>query len=608
MNNSITILIDSVFAECISENKTEVSSTPFIDKLAKKSLVAKSIYSYGPYTDAATIGLYNGIPTLSNFGYYYGVNSSDYNHFRVFHEAGYETFGIFYPYYLLSSKVRKYIDNPIYTGGFKYRSVWEGKFEYFAKIRETRKLTEFEYDMMFKCLDMVFDCWYGFYHDLEENHDSAVIVNTLYDQSIGGTGKKQLLYEIDKYKNDRKAYIDELLSMGMSHPLASINEFDYGKTCDKNFLETIYKRHKKFISKLECKNIICNLRNNRFSFSKACRGIAKYLKTRNKAELRYIGNYGMMLLSPQMMKKRSLEKRDWQEMASLDKQINVLLEALDRRENHETPFYASLHVLEPHHNISFFSFDCFNMDQIDKEIDYVYPVVEECGGKFSGNLIYQLSLRYVDMCVMRLYEELEKRGLIENTTITLVADHGTSYFFNPVRTHVVNTFHKENYNIPLLIFNKHMPETICKRFDGMYSSEDILPTLFSINGVKCPSQMKGRVIFSNNSDRDFVITEYMGPGVPDMINRDVWMSARSNKYVVAYINSLNQHLDVKKPAVLYDLQDDPNELYNIASKNIESYFENEEFVAMTKALEYRFEEIKRERDYIVDNFKNFTVC
>ncbi len=603
MDNCIAILIDSVYSDCLSDNRTSVSSTPFIDKIAKKSLVAPNIFSYGPYTDAATIGLYNGVPTLSNFGYYYGVNSSEYNHFRVFHDNGYETFGLFYPYYLLSSKVRKDIDHPIYTSGFKYASVWHGKFEYSANIKKKRPLTDWEYDFLEKCLEMVFDCWSGFYEDIESSKEAGSITETLFDSTIGGGGYAQLKEEIKDYYSDKRKYLDRVLEQGMNHNLAKINEFDYGKQQDYEFLGEIYRRNKKFFKKLKGYNLKKNLIYNPFDFKKAIRCLAKYIKTRDVKFFRYFGNYGMLLLSTQMMIKRSLGRRDWQNLASMDKQINTFFEAYDKREDKDKPFYASLHVLEPHNNISFFSFDCFDHKQIEEELKYLSPIMGK--GKFKGNILYQLSLRYVDLCVKKLFEGLKERGLTDNTTIMLVADHGTSYAFDTVRTHVVNTFHKENYNIPLLIYNKHLPAEIQGRYEGLYTSADILPTLFGVSDIKCPDQMKGHRIYKETKGRDYVITEYMGPGVPDMVNREAWMSVRNNDYVIAYIASLNKKIDLNRPVVFYDLTVDPLEKQNRARSFGKK--DREKVEPLLKALEERFNEIRNDRDRILSDFDNFVV-
>ena len=73
---------------------------------------------------------------------------------------------------------------------------------------------------------------------------------------------------------------------------------------------------------------------------------------------------------------------------------------------------------------------------------------------FSGSLTYQLSLRYVDLNIQRLFEKLQQIGELKKTTIFNPADHGSSYTFNPIRDVVVNNFYKESYRPPLLIWKK----------------------------------------------------------------------------------------------------------------------------------------------------------
>ena len=140
---------------------------------------------------------------------------------------------------------------------------------------------------------------------------------------------------------------------------------------------------------------------------------------------------------------------------------------------------------------------------------------------------------------------LEKRGLLDNTNIVLVSDHGTSYSFDPVRTRVVNTFHKENYNIPLLVWGKNISRDMAGIYEDVYCSDDVLPTLCDILDIEKPSAFTGKSILKNESAREYVITEYMGPGVPDMLNREAWLSCRTKNYVIAYKHKLDGKFDEK---------------------------------------------------------------
>ena len=588
LNNVIFILIDSVYSECIGKKKTEESSTPFIDELCKDGFCADNIYSYAPYTDAATIGLYCGIPTLEKLGYYLGINVASTNHFKIFSENGYETYGLFYPYYLISPKTKKYINHPIYTGGFKYGSVWGGKLEYYANIQKERELTQLEYDMVARSLKLTFDCWREFYKDIRNNPEASRIVLDLVSNEFSATGEYGLEAEFQKFESDPQEYIDEVLKLGMSHPLASVNEFDYGKKKDIEFYRNIFKQHRRFFNKVQRKNIKQNLMNNHLDLNKTVSSIKGLLGIGDKQKARYVQNYGMLLAGNKMMQKRALGNPNWQEIASMNKQIEELFFALKTRDKSKN-FYASMHVLEPHHNVSYFSFDSFNNELIKEEIEYLMPLVNNCGKGFKGNLLYQLSLRYVDLCIKRLFEKLKKEDLLDNTTVVLVSDHGSSYTFNPIRTQVVNTFHKENYNIPCMIWKKNMNETARKRVGGMFSSEDIITTLCKLEGLKCDKKCSGKVMYEENG-RDYIITEYMGPGVPDMLTREVWISIRNSKYVVAYKNNIQETLDVNHPCVVYDLVQDPLELHNLVTEN--KVFSNQEISNLIEQLNERYKMIQ----------------
>ena len=78
--------------ECIGKGKTKESSTPFLDSLLDNSIYAPNVYSYGPYTDAATKGLWCSMPTLSDYGYYFSINGSNINPYKKFQVV------LFHPY------------------------------------------------------------------------------------------------------------------------------------------------------------------------------------------------------------------------------------------------------------------------------------------------------------------------------------------------------------------------------------------------------------------------------------------------------------------------------------------------------------------------------
>lgn len=603
MNNVIVILIDSLNTKSLGTGRTKISSTPFMDKIAKEGLFANNFYSYGPYTDAATKGLFCGNRSLDDYGYYFGINSSKYNHYKIFKENGYETYGFFYPYYLISTNKQKDIDHRIYTSGFVFSSIWFGKFSYYQNLQKQRALTEDEYLVLSKCLELVFDCWTSFYSDLSNNEESRQLIAPLLENVDIKECKELLKKEKQSYYDDKKKYLDALLEKGMDHPLAKLDKIDVDKMVDKKFVkECVYKKHHQFFKELHQKTKQLNKKNNPFDKVLFKKSIKNLLFKRDRGGLRYLANC-YLSRNTAKYQKRNTFKPLWQYESSTMSQIMALEQVLDQRNHANQPFYAFLHLEEPHERISFFSYDICDESLIDEEIKCLYDTLKEVGDDFKGSLIYQLSIRYVDFCLEKLYNYLLKKNLLENTTILITADHGSSYSFYPIRKEVVNCFYRENYNVPLFIWQKNHRNEF-HQYEGMYQAKDILPTLIDLVGIKNAQMFSGKPIYQNENGEEYMITEYMGPGCPDMMTRDVWMSIRGPHYLLAFKQPIYQAFDVKYMCEAYNLLDDPSEKANIKEK---IDFGQEEIKKMLSLLEKRFDEIKKNKEQFLSDLRNDSI-
>lgn len=586
MNNVIMILMDSVTSDCLSKGRTAASSTPFLDKLINEGCFAPNIYSYGPYTDAATKGLYCGVPTLDDYGYYYQLNESAENHYKIFKQNGYETYGFYYPYYINGPKIYDYVDHTVFLSGMVYSSIWHGKFDYYAKLLKERELSEKEMRIVVKFTALLLDAWSDYYKRCLSDLDAP----SLIDKAVGDISFAQMneLLQEQKglFETDPNAYVLDILRKGMDHPLASLDGVDVNRFCNTAFFkEYIYKKHRKFFSYAARIDFWRNLKNLPFSLKTAFRGVKAFCKSRNDNDLRYSVSYLRTLFSTAEMKTVSLQK-EWQYIVSARSQIDALTDKLAKREN-DAPFFASLHFLEAHNSISYFTYDTTDPQKIDEEIDVLERFVKTVGKNFKGNLSYQLSLRYLDFCIEKLFSFLNEKGLADNTTLLLVSDHGTSYTYHPLRETVVNTFYKENYHVPMILWSKQNPPM---RREGLYSAIDILPTLLEQEGISCPAALKGRNIQRDEKGRQYIITEYMGPGCPDMMTREVWISARDSRFSVAFKAPIHKPFDKAMPFSIFDLQNDPLEQKNLSEK--ESVRRAAAYLA--DVIAQRFEEIQKE--------------
>lgn len=597
-NNVIVILIDSLNTKSLGTGRTKLSSTPFIDQLAEEGMFANNIFSYGPYTDAATKGLFCGNRTLDDYGYYFGINSSPYNHYKVFKENGYETYGLFYPYYLISTHKQKDIDHRIYTSGFVFSSVWFGKFLYYQTLKNKRELTNDEYIVIFKCLELIFDCWKSFYEDILTKEESSLLIGALLKKEEILQALNNLKEEESKYLKHKKDYINDLLDKGMEHALAKIDTVDIDGLVNRTFVKkNVYKRHQAFFKTLDKMTVKQNRKNNPIDKPMFFHSIKQVLFKRDRGSLRYIANCYLSRNTVKYQKKNTF-KPFWQYESSTFSQINTLKTLLNQRTNTDKPFYAFLHLEEPHERISFFSYDTTDVSLIDEEIYQLAKLVHGVGDDFKGSIIYQLSLRYVDMCIEKLYKYLNEKQMLENTTILITADHGSSYSYYPIRKEVVNCFYRENYNVPLIIWQKGLEN---QKYEGMYQARDVLATLLDVTKLQKPRECSGLSINKHSEGETYIITEYMGPGCPDMFTKEVWMSCRSRKYVVAMKLPINQEFDKAYIYEVYDVEQDPEERINIHQK---VDLEQQEIKEMLNHIQQRFCEIKQNKTQFMIDLKN----
>jgi len=122
--------------------------------------------------------------------------------------------------------------------------------------------------------------------------------------------------------------------------------------------------------------------------------------------------------------------------------------------------------------------------------------------------------------------------------------------------------------------------------------------LMDIMGLPIPSDFKGQSMLRETKPREYVVSEYMGPGCPDMMNRRIWFSVRDKNYIVAYKVSIKEDFEDGELAEVYDLINDPNAYYNICdSINIS------EISYLLNSIEERWKEIKKDVDEFISNFE-----
>ncbi len=260
------------------------------------------------------------------------------------------------------------------------------------------------------------------------------------------------------------------------------------------------------------------------------------------------------------------------------------------REKGEEPWCLHLSYIKPHwpYIAPAPYHDMYSKDQVlpavrsDDELNKPHPVYYEftqhrVGQCFSDDElrntvipVYMGLIKQIDDQLGELWQFLEEQGRFADTMIVFTSDHGD--YLGDHWLGEKDLFHDASVKVPMIIYDPR-PEadqsrgSIC---DELVESIDLLPTFVEFSGGKVPAhRLEGHSLIpwlhnNNVSDwREYIISEYdyaqLGAGAKLNLKpneaRLFMVFDRRYKYI---------HAPTFRP-LLYDLQEDPEELYDLGA-------------------------------------------
>ncbi len=169
---------------------------------------------------------------------------------------------------------------------------------------------------------------------------------------------------------------------------------------------------------------------------------------------------------------------------------------------------------------------------------------------------YDGEIAYTDQQIGALLNELDSRGLLDNTIVVISADHGESLNEHPdTRRYMFShdpILFDQVTRIPLIFWGKNMPKGL--RIDSLVESIDIAPTILSLLGITHED--------SGMLGEDMSI---LFDGVKRPFKSEVYSECwgwETRKMIRTQDHKLIRDLK-KKTEELYDLSGDPGEKKNI---------------------------------------------
>ena len=188
---------------------------------------------------------------------------------------------------------------------------------------------------------------------------------------------------------------------------------------------------------------------------------------------------------------------------------------------------------------------------------------------------YHNCVAYLDGQIGKLLDELDRRGVLENTIVVITSDHG-EHFGEHKREeqglfgHRASLFQQE-IGVPLLIVAPGQIDPLTIVADPV-SLRDLPATMLDLAGIKRSSGIPGeslsrmwcplRSTSDSNAHARPVISEFASKTTQPVLERYLHGASGLMRAVVS--GSYTLHFDDRGKASLFDLADDPEELQDLA--------------------------------------------
>jgi arylsulfatase A-like enzyme len=171
--------------------------------------------------------------------------------------------------------------------------------------------------------------------------------------------------------------------------------------------------------------------------------------------------------------------------------------------------------------------------------------------------LYKQAVRYTDFQIGRLIDKLTEFGLLDNTAILLISDHGEEFLERGRWGHFETNLYDEILHVPFIFYSPGIEGG--KVVERQVRTLDIMPTILDLCGCECPKELEGISLIQYLEDNQINSLEL------ESIS-EMW---RNNRHIVAIRSEAFKYIwDNRHPAdaMLFELSADPEELNNVIAR------------------------------------------
>jgi len=567
IKNVILLTIDTFSYKFISNDDqfvNELNLSPFLNQLINENISLSNHFSAGCPTQMSFPSIMTSTLPLDYDGYEFGIKNRPTALAEILSGEGYNTVAFvsgsgteeFYSYHRGFNDFYSFADLSLTTKSFR-RSIefYKNKELEYVKIRE---LSNYIKSFLDYCL---------YYSQTKVSEiKSSSIANSHYLHNWDFNGLIQLIEnEKNQFKDDSKSYTIGLIRGHVGRLTKDILAF-------RRYNRWELRLSKESILKIKLHFLIYQARRKKtskvgylfYSVINLLKAIIQSLFINNNHNVFESSHY-------------------------------VLSNALNWLGRQDDKFFLWLHISDLHEDVIYSNIN--NSSVVENEIKINLELIQKLRKvKTIGNERYKLSLRLNDSIVENFFNHLKTLSLLEDTLVIITSDHGSqstglsdrNYFRSNRnlamgygnRLHSTD-FYDELYHIPAIFVHPRMKKRIIK---SMTSSIDIAPTILELLNIDSPEYFKGKSVF-DETNRDYVMFENLGPGPADFDFKPIKMAIRSRKFKLVVEEIDNKRLKV---AEVYNLLNDPLEEINILNQ----FEEHDQLDYLYRILMSRYEELR----------------
>ncbi|MEM3088667.1 MAG: sulfatase-like hydrolase/transferase, partial [Candidatus Bathyarchaeia archaeon] len=233
------------------------------------------------------------------------------------------------------------------------------------------------------------------------------------------------------------------------------------------------------------------------------------------------------------------------------------------QDNKDRRFFLWMHYMDPHEPFVPPE-EYLQRDNIQTRRDaYLFnvscglnPSVKQCQELYE---LYKLEVIYVDTCIGNFLEFLDTYGMIDDSLIVLLADHGQGFMEHGYFAHPPHSLYNELVHVPLIIYGSEEPKVITKNVQLL----DLAPTILDLIEVNSPTEFLGTSLLSIEQDEFQERPIFLESAKSDL--NKLRFDLRYKIVACIYGNMKLIINDATNTVELYDLQRDFHEENNIAN-------------------------------------------